>query len=418
MFKVEENDGLPQKVCSTCIEHANTAYIFKRRCEEVDEKLRFILSRIPTSPIPEPEEIKPTEPEIKEEPIEKYYKIESPERTEEKNIEAIKNYFSDEYFNDEIKWDDDIKDPIRKSTCNICNKTVNTRYLKSHLRIHSKEKPYACDTCNLKFSLRENLRRHEKIHTGERPYQCEFCDKTFIQAGAAKIHRRTHTGETPYCCELCGKSFKQKSSFQTHIATQHSDNAVTDEKKRGYKLPRIRRSRVGLNAPRPFICDICDKKFVSKHVLRQHKRSHDINKLILCNHCGKGYTNKSNLDLHMIVHTGVKEFKCNECGKAFARPGALKTHMLKHTGERPFKCDTCGKTFTQGTHLRQHWRVHEGVKPYVCQFCDKSFAQKGNLTIHMRIHTGETPFSCSICRKGFYDSSSMRKHELGHLNKI
>lgn len=79
MFKVEENDGLPQKVVNTCIEHANTAYIFKKRCEEVDENLRFIFSRIPTSPIPEPGEIKPAEPEIKQEPIEKYYKIESPE---------------------------------------------------------------------------------------------------------------------------------------------------------------------------------------------------------------------------------------------------------------------------------------------------------------------------------------------------
>lgn len=41
--------------------------------------LRLIFSWIPASRIADPEEITPTEPEVREEPTEKNYKIESPE---------------------------------------------------------------------------------------------------------------------------------------------------------------------------------------------------------------------------------------------------------------------------------------------------------------------------------------------------
>ena len=96
-------------------------------------------------------------------------------------------------------------------TCNT-NKSNSTQ-LNIHKRIHSKEKPFACDQCQKSFTKKSYLTIHIRVHTGDKPYHCEICKKKFSNSSDLRRHQRIHTGEKPYSCDLCPKKFSQSANL-------------------------------------------------------------------------------------------------------------------------------------------------------------------------------------------------------------
>ncbi|XP_078518057.1 uncharacterized protein LOC144782523 isoform X2 [Lissotriton helveticus] len=95
---------------------------------------------------------------------------------------------------------------------NYCVKGDYTR----HLKVHSRERPYACTECKKRFFQKTHLIVHCRIHSGEKPYMCTFCHKRFNRKDYLNEHIRIHTGERPYKCTECEKSFIQKSHLVYH----------------------------------------------------------------------------------------------------------------------------------------------------------------------------------------------------------
>lgn len=62
-----------------------------------------------------------------------------------------------------------------------------------------------------------------RMHTGERPFKCEYCDMSFAVRNNLTKHLHVHMNTKPYMCKYCNYGTRRKPQFLEHMRVNHLD---------------------------------------------------------------------------------------------------------------------------------------------------------------------------------------------------
>ncbi|CAH4029944.1 unnamed protein product [Pieris brassicae] len=240
--EIEPSDSLPYNICLTCLQELETAYKFRRKCQEVDKELRdknkhnqnsvkIELNIDKDLAQDENDNFDNMETDMDfEVPIEDISNKVKAKPVKVKKILVRKKYPKYDYW----------------KVCEICGK--NTRNLATHLESHSTDRIYSCticqrtfkfksglslhkatheppkktcEVCGKKFHIAAQYRRHFQYHANERKFECETCGKRFNSSDILRVHARSHTDERPNACPECGKTFRTGGCVSRHRRIVH-----------------------------------------------------------------------------------------------------------------------------------------------------------------------------------------------------
>ena len=283
-------------------------------------------------------------------------------------------------------------------TCEKCNYRTQLKWnLANHVKIHSAEKPFACEVrgCDFRTRLVWNLtmhtrRRHDPIQARHQ-LPCKFpaCVYKTTEEYILKRHEETHNpNRNPkFVCSLCPNGYHGRQSLKNHIAAKHTGEQC-------------------------YSCTLC--KFSSRlpaafkrHMETAHA-SDPIRQKYKCSLCSYSSSFKQAVIKHANTHSGDKPFACDVCSHKAKTKSDLNSHvkrMHEISRRKQFQCEICKAKFVRILNMKQHVRmVHdESAVSFPCEFCNHFTKYKGNLKAHIK-----SKHEC-----GAKSTSSLRSNELG-----
>ena len=256
-------------------------------------------------------------------------------------------------------------------------------YVKSELcEIDFKEEPLDFNSNHVTINQKREadsdkvLRCEKELNLNLRPFQCDLCDARFSLRGQLNRHKRCVHQKKTIPCVICRKEFTDKSYLNNHIRIIH-------------------------NSERNFQCQFCKKTFRKKSNLKTHIESIHENKRFNCDLCKKEFTFRTSLNNHIkTIHSQDRNFKCQECPKTFKENGHLLKHIQAvHFKLKPFQCHYCKKKTATSYNMRQHMKVHskEGNQSFKkgihCILCGHYFSKK---FIHDHFLNFHVELKCSV----------------------
>ncbi|XP_047031274.1 zinc finger protein 91-like [Helicoverpa zea] len=401
--KIYDGDGLPDKVCSECIQKLSSAYIFKQQCERADQELRrnyvpppgfSIRSASPTPPNRQSSDSAFSNhtdtSNLTKAPSATEEKVTPAARSRKRSIDSIGNASTGASSDYRPSGSKRVEE-LRRSYKRPRKLSGNISQLDSDYDDNSA--PYLPETDSDEPLLKSN-------------YKCNYCPKQFPSARSLINHKRIHEKketlgqnavvdipqdsgdatdvEDKLNCDKCGKTFKLKIMLKRH---QEICAKATSPVKPQQKELLISLEPIDGMTNRNIVCELCNAKFKAVDNLAKHMK---------------------------VVHAAVLKREkrengkvavpCLFCQKSFDDYYVHSAHFnscANRDDSVPFECPICKKLTSRKTSYFQHLKnmhfeprmSHEraAVEPqtqdyHECRMCYKKLASQELLITHLAAH--------------------------------
>ncbi|XP_049814574.1 zinc finger protein 236-like isoform X1 [Schistocerca nitens] len=296
----------------------------------------------------------------------------------------------------------------KKHACPVVNCKFTTPYPKDlvrHMRKHTGERPFQCESCKRTYSRIDKLRAHQHIHFGEKCHKCQVCDYATVDKGSLKKHMRIHNDERPYKCQICPYRSKRSCHLTVHLRTHTGDHpfvCVYESCMSAFKTSSDLKRHIRMHTgERPYACDICDYRCSIKSNLGVHIRiNHSTENLIPCTVCNHVSVSEAAAREHEKIHSGDSQLATSttqpqkkDITTRKNLGGSTRSHIRKkNSNSKSHKKlkgkDTCKMTGSERT------KCSTAVKPYCvkahkCTLCDAAFVREDSWRSHMRQHQNQ-----------------------------
>lgn len=315
---------------------------------------------------------------------------------------------------------------------------------KQKQRRYRTERPYECEKCNARFTLRSNMERHVKQqHAGGNETMANGTSAKDSDKYGREDDDRDEMEDSEND-ESDAKSLKMNIADEDEEINVQDDCDEDEDEEEGIDLSNLEQIvlRSGCQKPFSLFFDNMDDDDDEVHHGDEDEHSDDEKKSssayasapnkIPCPYCGRKFPWLSSLKRHILTHTGAKPYKCPECPLWFTTKSNCDRHLarkhsnnnndIKNVPERPFKCSMCpSSTFSSLSKLckHQHFKHNmnnlDGFSSASSNEEDEHHIKDGHNDSKDSNSSGlsETPFKCHICEEGFCD----REEAVAHLKK-
>ncbi|XP_057322547.1 oocyte zinc finger protein XlCOF6-like [Microplitis mediator] len=279
----------------------------------------------------------------------------------------------------------------------------------------STEKELECLFCRKIFTSKKTLMLHLETHKKDDNYYCNVCLYTTKFLWTFKNHMNQHINAGLFICYECGDSFVNKSLIKKHLKSHHKSKFRNSN--------RYRRSKSSKRLTEE--CPFCKKKFLSKHNLELHKKTHKKKNHFYCNVCLYKTKSTRNFVSHSNKHMNDELCVCYHCGNSYKIKASLEDHLNSHRDpnsqfinhhnaisfrNKNLVCLFCQIKFPDIESLEQHRKTHKKGSTYYCNLCLYTTTVLNYFYKHTKKHFNDNSYTCYHCGKSFKKKKSIEFH--------